>query len=64
MDDFNFDQFDDIVKQNFYSDDFAHFGGSLDSPDMNGQVLNIFPDSFGLDDTDYSSDDSESFDFI
>ena len=45
MDDFNFDQFDDIVKQNFYSDDFAHFGGSLDSPDMNGQVLNIFPDS-------------------
>lgn len=45
MDDFNFDQFDDIVKDNFYADDFAHFAG-IDKPDDSGQFLNIFPDDF------------------
>ena len=55
MDDFNFNQFDDIVQSNFYADDFAHF--KINQTDKEDYV-NISLDFDELD------DDSENFDFI
>lgn len=36
MDNIDFSDFEDIVKDNFYSDDFAYF--NLNGPDANGNV--------------------------
>ncbi len=52
MDNFNFDQFDDIVKDNFYKDDFAHFNQDNDS-------VEDFSDEF-----DVLNDEEETLDFI
>jgi len=54
MDNFNFSQFDDIIQNNFYADDFSHLKGNYDDEE-----------SVHIDlDFDNSEDDSESFDFI
>lgn len=50
MDDFNFDQFSDIVKDNFYKDDFSH----------------MWKDRYDEIDSenDFDLEDSETLDFI
>lgn len=61
----DFSQFADDIKNNFYSDDFAHLSDisnfGLGKPDRNGNYVNIFPNDF--DDID-SDSDTETFDFI
>lgn len=62
----DFSQFDDDIKNNFYSDDFAHLQNfGLGKPDANGNFQNLFPnytdDVFDNNDSDVETDD---FNFI
>jgi hypothetical protein len=54
MDNFNFSQFDDIIQNNFYADDFSHMKANFDDEE---------PVQVDLD-FDSIDDDSENFDFI
>ena len=44
MDELNFDSYENIVKGNFYADDFAYMG--IEAPDANGNRITLFPEDF------------------
>lgn len=56
---FDFSDYEEIIKSNFYSDDFAHMM-DLESPDLNGNTAtfrSIASDKFFDDPDDLGSDD-------
>jgi len=61
----DFSQFEDDIKNNFYSDDFAHLSDisnfGIGKADRNGNYQNLFANEFDNIDSD---SDSETFDFI